>query len=276
MVRGRSSPENHTRRELEYYRYWSSFCKSLTLFLFIFSFLLRFFIFLLFEITKGISILGEHIGMDAAEDVRILILLWKLGVGKSTTSETPTNTSSSSSSHRHSGSGKAKSSTNNNTMSVLNVNFVPGTIQPLEWKHGCLHLDVDSWESIEGLKPQLDIGFLDHGEFRDFYKFCFRFNLSGTHRTLDSETVIALLHMILDDSHRINDERLNTFCTFLQEPEKGKPYQRITLDQWMSFLDFCNEIPNNSELISSSNKYDESTSAWPVLIDEYVEYIQKS
>jgi Cullin binding len=227
----------------------------------------------------GIATLGEQLDMDAAEDIRILILLWKLGVGKSSTSETPTSTSSSNSSGgkygRSGSSGNSKTNNRNSTPAmVLNSNFVPGTIQPAEWKHGCLHLNLHSWESFEAFKPSLDIGFLDQTEFRDFYKFCFRFNLSGTHRTLDVDTVVALLHMILDNTQRVDEDRLLTFCQFLQHPEKGKPYQRITLDQWMSFLDFCSEIPNNTELTSSSKKYDESTSAWPVLIDEYVEFIQ--
>lgn len=230
---------------------------------------------------EGISILGDRLGIDAAEDIRILIFLWKLGVGKAAASETPTNARSSNSSNYYSGySGsssysKPKPKNNSTPPPALSSNFVPGTIQPSEWKHGCLSLNVDSWESLEALIPSFDLGFLDQTEFRDFYKFCFRFNLSGTHRTLDSDIVIALLHMILDNTHRVNDERLHTFCSFLQDPEKGKPYQRITLDQWISFLDFCNEIPKNSDLLSSSNKYDESTSAWPVLIDEYVEYVQK-
>jgi Cullin binding len=94
-------------------------------------------------------------------------------------------------------------------------------------------------------------------------KFCFQFNRQGTYRTLDKDMVDALLKMTLKG--RIADERLETFCAFL---EKQESYTRITLDQWTSFLDFCYECEDLST-------YDESMSAWPVLIDEYVEYMEE-
>ena len=74
---------------------------------------------------------------------------------------------------------------------------------------------------------------------------------------------MALLGMVLKD--RIPSDRLDTFSAFL---EAQKSYTRITLDQWTSFLDFCYECEDLST-------YDESTSAWPVLIDEYVEYVEE-
>jgi hypothetical protein len=64
---------------------------------------------------------------------------------------------------------------------------------------------------------------------------------------------------------RIPEDRLETFGTFV---ETQQSYTRITLDQWTSFLDFCFAVPDLSQ-------YDESSSAWPVLIDEYVEYMQQ-
>lgn len=75
--------------------------------------------------------------------------------------------------------------------------------------------------------------------------------------------VVALMGMILKD--RIPADRLETFGTFV---ETQKSYTRITLDQWTSFLDFCYECEDLST-------YDESMSAWPVLIDEYVEYMEE-
>jgi hypothetical protein len=74
--------------------------------------------------------------------------------------------------------------------------------------------------------------------------------------------VVALMKMVLKG--RIPDARLETFCTFVETQES---YTRITLDQWTSFLDFCYECGDLST-------YDESNSAWPVLIDEYVEYME--
>ncbi|KAG7369972.1 cullin binding-domain containing protein [Nitzschia inconspicua] len=139
----------------------------------------------------------------------------------------------------------------------------PSQITKEEFLTGCYKLHVDTIEKFQSLIPSLDTGFLDEMEFKDFYKFCFQFNRQGTHRTLDKELVVALMKMVL--TGRIPDDRLETFCTFVETQEA---YTRITLDQWTSFLDFCFAVPDLSQ-------YDESSSAWPVLIDEYVEFMEE-
>lgn len=171
---------------------------------------------------EGIFKLGEKLSMDATEDIRILVLLWKMG-----------------------------------------CNEKPAEISRGEWMKGCNSLGVDSWEALEKQVPSLDTGFLDQTTFKDFYKFCFQFNRQGSHRTLDKDLVVALLKLVLDG--RIPSDRLDSFLAFLSS---NSGYQRITLDQWTSFLDFCVECEDLSA-------YDESTSAWPVMIDEYVEYLEE-
>ncbi len=100
-------------------------------------------------------------------------------------------------------------------------------------------------------------------------KFCFQFNRAGTHKTLDKDLVVLLLKMCLAGG-RIDPERLDTFCDFL-ESTVDENYSKITLDQWRSFLDFSHEHPTSESLLG----YDEGESAWPVLIDEYCEYMAK-
>lgn len=173
---------------------------------------------------EGISKLAEAIGLDAETDLRVLVLVWKLNGGKEK----------------------------------------PGEISKTEFMDGCDKLKVRSLSSFKSLLPSLDTGFLDRDGFKGFYKFCFQFNLEGTHRTIDKELLIEMLKMVLKDD-RIPNERLNTFCEFAEEQSS---YSRFTLDQWTSFLDFCYECEDLS-------KYDESGSAWPVLIDEYVDYMEE-
>ena len=96
-------------------------------------------------------------------------------------------------------------------------------------------------------------------------QFAFQFNREGTHRTLDKSLVAALQQLIL--SGRVDEKRLTTWIEFLEQL-KGDNYSRITLDQWTSFLDFCVECED------LDTDYDEENSAWPVLIDEYVEYMK--
>lgn len=173
---------------------------------------------------EGISNFCTNIGIEnPEEDIRVLVLLWKLGAEKK-----------------------------------------PSEISREEWMQGCRKLQLDSISKFQSLLPALDTGFLDRTEFREFYKFCFQFNRAGTHKTLEKDLVVALLPLCA--SERIAKERLDTFCVFL-ETTKDESYSRITLDQWRSFLDFCYECEDLKD-------YDEATSAWPVLIDEYVEFME--
>lgn len=93
-------------------------------------------------------------------------------------------------------------------------------------------------------------------------QFCFKFNLEGTHKTLDKDLVVGLVDITLKE--RIAGDRLTNFKEFLNTT-KDVSYDRITLDQWISFLDFSIDCPDLSV-------YDEDSSAWPVLIDDYVDF----
>eukprot|EP00529_Nitzschia_sp_RCC80_P027409 CAMPEP_0113491018 /NCGR_PEP_ID=MMETSP0014_2-20120614/27343_1 /TAXON_ID=2857 /ORGANISM="Nitzschia sp." /LENGTH=253 /DNA_ID=CAMNT_0000384803 /DNA_START=128 /DNA_END=889 /DNA_ORIENTATION=- /assembly_acc=CAM_ASM_000159 len=170
----------------------------------------------------GIVALCEKLDLDPFEDIRVLVLLYKLGA-------------------------KEK----------------PAQISKQEFVSGCVEHNVTSVETMKKFIPSLDVGFMDQAEFKDFYKFCFQFNRQSTHKTLDKDLVDALLKLTLKG--RVGDDRLDTFCKFL---ESQQSYTRITFDQWTSFLDFCYECEDLST-------YDESMSAWPVLIDEYVEYMEE-
>lgn len=177
---------------------------------------------------EGISKLCEQLSLDPLEDVRVLVLLHKLGATRK-----------------------------------------PSQITREEWIEGCHRLKLDSIAKFKAFIPQLDTGFMDREEFSDFFKFCFQFNRTGTHKTLDKDIVVMLLPMCLGGG-RINANRLNTFIEFL-EKTTDTSYSKITLDQWRSFLDFSYEFEDDDALAS----YDEGGSAWPVLIDEYVEYMEE-
>ena len=97
-------------------------------------------------------------------------------------------------------------------------------------------------------------------------KFCFQFNRQGTHKTLDKELVVELLPLVVQD--RIGKERVTTFCKFLSQSE-DIAYKNITLDQWMSFYDFSMENPDDL------SGYDEDESAWPCMIDDYVDFMEQ-
>jgi len=148
----------------------------------------------------------------------------------------------------------------------MGANSKPAQISNVEWLAGCNKLQVDTVEKIKGLKPSLDTGFIEESDFKDFYKFCFQFNREGTHKTLNKDLVVDLLKLVL--AERIPSIRLQSFCDFIMEQ---KSYTKITLDQWTSFLDFCFEFKDPNDL----SNYDEDLSAWPILIDDYVKFVQE-
>ena len=71
----------------------------------------------------------DVLNIDAMEDVRILVLLFKMG-----------------------------------------ANEKPAQITREEWKNGCTELGLDSSDKFQKILPRLDLGFLEHDEFRKFYK----------------------------------------------------------------------------------------------------------
>jgi hypothetical protein len=170
---------------------------------------------------EGICKLCEQLNIDPLEDVRVLVLLHKIG-----------------------------------------ANAKPAQMTRKEWITGCTTLQLDHIDKIRAWVPGLDPGFMERTEFRNLYKFCFQFNRQGTHKTLEKDLVEMLIQLVLKG--RIDNQRLETFCKFLSTT-KDNAYDRITLDQWMSFLDFSLDC-------SDLNEYDEECSAWPVLIDDYVDF----
>eukprot|EP00560_Eucampia_antarctica_P005583 CAMPEP_0197832316 /NCGR_PEP_ID=MMETSP1437-20131217/14246_1 /TAXON_ID=49252 ORGANISM="Eucampia antarctica, Strain CCMP1452" /NCGR_SAMPLE_ID=MMETSP1437 /ASSEMBLY_ACC=CAM_ASM_001096 /LENGTH=265 /DNA_ID=CAMNT_0043435635 /DNA_START=31 /DNA_END=828 /DNA_ORIENTATION=+ len=172
---------------------------------------------------EGISNFCDQLNIDVCSDIRIMVLLWKLGAGKEK----------------------------------------PQQISKTEWCEGCVNLETESIVQFRNLLPSLETGFLERSEFKSFYKFCFQFSRQGKQTTLDKELVADTLQLVLKD--HVESERLRTFNEFLAK-STDESYKRVTLDQWTSFLDFCYECNDLSD-------YDEATSAWPVLIDDYVDYM---
>lgn len=136
----------------------------------------------------------------------------------------------------------------------------PGCISKTEFTKGMKDLRARSIADLKAKIPSMDPGFLETKDFREFYKFVFQFNREGTHKTIEKELIIALLPMVLDTHKAPHLTHMLEFLT------SGCPSTtRITLDQWDSILLF------NSSIKLDLTDYDEN-SAWPILLDEYVEW----
>mgnify|MGYP003933275353 FL=1 len=119
-------------------------------------------------------------------------------------------------------------------------------------------------DDFKSYLTRLDPGFLEHSEFRSLFKFAFQFSREGTHKTLEKDIVVVLLQMTLSSR---NNAHVDQFCEFLTATEGNL---RITLDQWCSFLDFSVNI----SVDCAGYDEDDENCAWPVLIDEYVDWVK--
>jgi len=177
---------------------------------------------------EGLSALADDLNMDET-DLRVMVLAWKMGAGSSPGS-------------------------------------TPGTITRKEFVEGLSSNGMKNLGDIKKHIPSLDPGFLLPTQFMSFYTFFFKFNLEGTHKTLENEFARDCLSCVL--SGRRN-EHLEQFTKFLASSDGMSRFERITLDQWTSFLSFSLINPR------SCFGYDEieANCAWPVLIDEYVDWV---
>lgn len=96
--------------------------------------------------------------------------------------------------------------------------------------------------------------------FKDLYQFTFNYAKNSQQKSLDLELAIAYWNILLKSRFRF----LDLWIEFLTETHK----RAITRDTWNLLLDFSLMIDDNM------SNYDEE-GAWPVLIDEFVEYARK-
>jgi DCN1-like protein 1/2 len=126
-----------------------------------------------------------------------------------------------------------------------------------EFVDGLMRLGVDSMAKLKKKVHTLKSMIVDPSDFRSFYIFSFDYNKPPGQRTMPIETARQLWPLLFGDRF----EHLDLWLEFL-EPRR----HAITRDSFVLLLDFANTIrPDLSN-------YDEECGAWPVIIDEFVDF----
>lgn len=130
-----------------------------------------------------------------------------------------------------------------------------------EFVNGLSCLGVDSMEKFKTKLPILENELNDLPKFKDFYQFTFNYAKDPGQKSLDLEMAIEYWKIVLQDRFKF----LDLWCKFLTEKHR----RSIPKDTWNLLLDFAAHIDDNM------SNYD-SEGAWPVLIDDFVEWCQEN
>jgi DCN1-like protein 1/2 len=137
-----------------------------------------------------------------------------------------------------------------------------GVYKKEEFLQGMTALGCDSINKLRDRIPQLRSQMNDINSFRPFYQFIFNFARDPGSRNLSVETGVGLWKLLLEERYSL----LSNWLAFLEHREKKHDISR---DVWNMLLDF---LETNKDGLFA---YD-SEGAWPVMIDEFVDYLNSS
>lgn len=130
-----------------------------------------------------------------------------------------------------------------------------------EWLKGMQEMQCDSLVKLRNKLEVFRSLLNDQQIFKSIYRYSFDFAKDKDQRSLDLETAKAMLQLLLA-------KRWPLYPYFHQFLEQSK-YKVLNKDQWCNVLEFSRSISHDL------TNYDED-GAWPVLLDEFVDWYRKS
>lgn len=134
-----------------------------------------------------------------------------------------------------------------------------GYFSQTEWSKGLTDLQCDSVAKVQSKIEYLKSFLNDSNIFKNIYRYAYDFARDKDQRSMDIETAKAMLDLLLGKQWPLYPE----FAQFLRQSK----YKVINKDQWCNILEFSRTI--NNDLAN----YDVD-GAWPVMLDEFVEWLR--
>ncbi|KAH7688363.1 Defective-in-cullin neddylation protein [Dioscorea alata] len=133
-----------------------------------------------------------------------------------------------------------------------------------EWRRGLSALHADTILKIRKRLQELEKEVMRPTNFLDFYVYAFCYSLAEKQKNIDIESACELLTVVLGFRFPLQVSK------FIEYLKSQNDYKVINLDQWTSFLRFCNEIN-----FPSLDNYDAEL-AWPLILDNFVEWMREN
>jgi len=136
-----------------------------------------------------------------------------------------------------------------------------GEFSKTEFVEGLTHIKCDTIEKLKDRMPALRAEIAEDGAFKEFYLFIFDYSKEGNANNLAYDAAVELWKLLLKDKFK----HMSLWFTYLEDLHTNKNLKGVGRDTWNLLLAFAHTI--NSDF----SNYDED-GAWPIIIDEFVEY----
>lgn len=134
-----------------------------------------------------------------------------------------------------------------------------------EFVQGMVDLKCDSIAKLAALIPSLRQEMQNPAKFQEVYRYAYGFSCEEGQKIVHFDMALAMWQIIFSQRPW---PLLDLWIQFLQEQHN----RAISRDTWMQLLDFILAYkPDLSDFAEDS-----SNSAWPYLIDDFVEYARKN
>lgn len=126
-----------------------------------------------------------------------------------------------------------------------------------EFSLGMEKLEVDSMDALKKKLGDVRSILKDELAFKQIYQYAFDFARDKSQKSMDIETAVTMWRLLLSDRF----ERLESWISFVTTENK----RGVTKDTWNLIRDFSINVD------STFSNYD-ADSAWPCIIDDFVEW----